>query len=68
MGAVDFMCVRKEEPEMAEGLIRDEFKLRGSVLVGGGSSKVSDEGFVGGPGEGGRPHGGGGVVETGWHC
>jgi hypothetical protein len=67
VGAVDFVCVRKEEPEMAERLVRDEFKLRESVLVSGGSSKVSDEGFAGGPGEGWRPHGGGGVVETSWH-
>jgi hypothetical protein len=68
VGAIDFVCVRKEEPEMAEGLVRDEFELRESVLVSGGSSKVGDEGFVGGLGEGGRPHRGGGVVETSWHC
>ena len=68
VGAIDFMCIRKEEPEMAEGLVRDEFKLGKSVLVGGGLSKVGDEGLVGGLGEGGRPHRGGGVVEMSWHC
>jgi hypothetical protein len=68
VGAVDLVCVRKEEPEVAEGLVRDKFELRKGVLVSGGSSKVSDKGFVRGPGEGGRPHGGGRVVEAGWHC
>jgi hypothetical protein len=66
--AVDFVCVREEEPEMAEGLIRDEFKLRKGVLVSGRLSEVGDEGSVGCHGEEGRPHGGSGVVEAGWHC
>jgi hypothetical protein len=68
VGAVDFVCVRKEEPEIAERLVQDELKLGESVLVSGGSSKVSNEGFAEGPGEGGRLHGGGGVVEMSWHC
>jgi hypothetical protein len=68
VGAVDFVCVRKEEPEVAEVLVWDEFKLRESILVGGRLPKVGDEGFVGGLGRGGRPHGGGRVVEAGWHC
>jgi hypothetical protein len=68
VGAVDFMCVREEEPEVAEGLVGDEFKARKGILVSDGSSKVSDEGFVRGPGKGGRPHRGGRVVEAGWHC
>jgi hypothetical protein len=68
VGAIDFVCIQEEEPEMVEGLVRDEFKLRESVLVGDGSSEVGDEGFVGGLGDGGRPHRGGGVVETSWHC
>jgi hypothetical protein len=68
VGAVDFVCVRKEEPEVAKGLVRDELKLRKGVLVSNGPSKVGDEGFVGSPGKGGRLHGGGRVVEVGWHC
>jgi hypothetical protein len=68
VGAVDLVCVRKEEPEVAEGLVRDKFKVRKGVLVGGGVPKVSDERFAGSPGGGGRPHGGGRVVEVGWHC
>jgi hypothetical protein len=65
---VDFVCVGEEEPEVAEGLVRDEFKMRKGVLVSGGSSKVSNKGSVRDLGEGGRPYGGGRVVEAGWHC
>jgi hypothetical protein len=68
VGAVDLVCVRKEEPEVVEGLIWNEFEARKGVLVSGGPSKVSDKGFVRGPGKGGRSHGGGRVVEVGWHC
>jgi hypothetical protein len=68
MGAVDFVRVRKEEPEVTEGLVRNEFKLGKGVLVSGGPSKVSDEGFAGSLGEGGRLRGSGWVVKTGWHC
>jgi hypothetical protein len=68
VGAVDFVCVRKEKPEVVEGLVRDKFKPRNGVLVSGGPSKVGNKGFVRGSDEGGRPHGGGRVVEAGWHC
>jgi hypothetical protein len=68
VGAVDFVCIGEEKPEVAEGLARDKFKLGKSVLAGDGSTKVSDEGFVGGFGEVGRPYRGGRVVEAGWHC
>jgi hypothetical protein len=47
VGAVDLMSVGKEEPEVTEGLIWDELELGKSVLVGGWSPKVSDEGSVG---------------------
>ena len=68
VGAIDFVCIRKEEPEVTEGLVQDKFELGKGVLVGDGLSEVSNEGFVGSLGEGGRPHKGGGVVETSWHC
>jgi hypothetical protein len=55
VGAVDLVSIRKEEPEVAEGLVQDELEARKGILVSGGPSKVSDEGFVGSPGEGGRP-------------
>jgi hypothetical protein len=56
VGAVNLVNVREEEPEVAEGFVRDKFKARKGVLVSGGLPKVRNEGFVGGPGEGGRPH------------
>jgi hypothetical protein len=68
VGAVNFVCVGEEEPKVTEGLVGDEFKVRKGVLVSDGLSKVSDEGFVRCPGEGGRLHRGGRVVEAGWHC
>jgi hypothetical protein len=66
--AIDLVSVREEEPEVVEGFTQDEFEARKGVWVGGGLSKVCDEGFVRGPGEGGRLHGSGWVVETSWHC
>jgi hypothetical protein len=68
VGAVDLVCVGKEEPEVAEGFVRDEFKVREGVLVGDGAPKVSDERFAGSLGGEGGPHRGGRVVEAGWHC
>jgi hypothetical protein len=56
VGVVDLVCVREEEPKVAEGLMRDKFKARKGVLVSGGSPKVCNEGFVRGPGKGGRSH------------
>ena len=47
VGAVDFMCVREEEPKMTEGLVRDELELGKSILVGGWPSEVGDKGSVG---------------------
>jgi hypothetical protein len=66
--AVNLMGVGEEEPKMAEGFARDEFKAREGVRVGGRLPKVCDEGFTGGSGKGGRPHRSGWIVETGWHC
>jgi hypothetical protein len=68
VGAVDLVCIRKEEPEVTEGLVGDELKARKGVLVSGRSPKVSDEGFVGGLGRGRRSHRSGWVVEASWHC
>jgi hypothetical protein len=68
VGAVDFVRVREEKPEVTEGFVRNEFKLGKGILVSGGPSKVSDEGFAGRFGERGRSHGSGWVVKTGWHC
>jgi hypothetical protein len=68
VGAVDFVCVGEVEPEMAEGLVWNELKLGNGILVGNRPSEVSDKGFIGSPGEGRRPHRGGGVIEAGWHC
>jgi hypothetical protein len=68
VGAVDFVCVGEEEPKVAEGLARDEFKLGKSVLVGEGPTKVGNERFVGVSSEVGGPHRGSGIVEAGWHC
>ena len=48
MGAIDFVSVGEEEPEVTKGLIWDEFKLGESVLVSGGLRKVGNEGLVGG--------------------
>jgi hypothetical protein len=66
--AIDFVSVGEKEPEVAERLVRDEFKARESVLVGDGLSKVSDEGFVRGLSEEGGPYWSGRVVEASWHC
>jgi hypothetical protein len=68
VGAVNFVCVGKKEPEVTKGFVWDEFELGKGVLVSGRPSKVSDEGFVRGLCEGRRPHGDGRVVEAGWHC
>jgi hypothetical protein len=42
--AVNFVGLRKEEPEMAEGFPKDELELRKGVLVGGGSSEIGNKG------------------------
>jgi hypothetical protein len=68
VGAIDFVRVREEEPEMTEGLVWDEFKLGKGVVIRDGPSKVRDEGSAGSLGEDWRPHGSGWVVKTGWHC
>jgi hypothetical protein len=54
--AIDFVSIREEEPEVAEGFVGDEFKARKGVLMGDGPSKVGDERFVGGLSREGRPH------------
>jgi hypothetical protein len=66
--AVDFVCIREEEPKVAERFVGHKFKARKGVLVSSGSPKVSNEGFVGDLGRGGRPHRSGRVVEASWHC
>jgi hypothetical protein len=43
MRVVNFVCLREEEPEMAEGLPWDKLKLRKGVLVGGRSSEVGNK-------------------------
>jgi hypothetical protein len=47
VGVVDFVGVGEEEPKVTEGLVWDEFELGKSVLIGGWSSKVGNEGSVG---------------------
>jgi hypothetical protein len=41
---VDFVCLGKEEPEVAKRFIRDKLELGKGVLVGGGSSEIGHEG------------------------
>jgi hypothetical protein len=41
--AIDFVCVREEEPEVSEGFLGDKLELGNSVWVGDGASKVGDQ-------------------------
>ena len=44
VGAVDFVCLRKEEPEVVEGFPWDKLELGKGVLVGSGLFKVGSKG------------------------
>jgi hypothetical protein len=44
VGAVDFVCLRKEEPEVVEGFPWDKLELGKGVLVGSGLSEVGSKG------------------------
>jgi hypothetical protein len=41
--AVDFLCIREEEPKVPEGFSRDKLELGNGVWIGSGASKVGDQ-------------------------
>jgi hypothetical protein len=68
MRVVDLMCLREVEPEVAKGFPWDKLELGKGVLVSGRPSKVGNKGVNRCFDNGGRAHGGGGIVESSWHC